>query len=94
MQQQPQSQPQGQTFMQQPPFVMSTKDHLYMKDMMTWNLNAIKKTNFFAQQCQDPEIKNALMQLSQMHQNHYQTLLNSINQHLGQTNQPQQGGMQ
>ena len=96
MNQQTQAQNQQQTFMQQPPMVISTKDHLYLDDMMSWNLNAAKKAHFFAQNVQDPEIKNAITQMALMHQRHYQTLLNHIHQHIQGTQQanPQMGGMQ
>ena len=98
MDQQHQSQEVGnqQLFMQQPPFVISTKDLMYLEDMMSWNLNVVKKANFFAGQVQDQEIKNKLYEMCQMHENHYQKLLNHMHQHL-QTTQQQQistGGMQ
>lgn len=36
---------------QMPPSVISTKDHLYLNDMLNWNLLAMKKAHFMAQQC-------------------------------------------
>ncbi|GGH75284.1 rubrerythrin [Pullulanibacillus pueri] len=94
-----QQQAQGQqAYMPQPPAIISTKDHLYLEDMLSWNLNAIKKAHFFAQNVQDPDIQRAITQMAQMHQRHYQTLLNHIQQHLQTTQQPaqtnQMGGMQ
>lgn len=96
MPQQPQQQSAatGQQYMPQPPFVISTKDLLYLEDMMSWNLNTIKKVHFFAQQVQDPEIKNKMHQMCQMHENHYQKLLNHMHQHLQTANQTTTGGMQ
>ncbi|MEK5066696.1 hypothetical protein [Cytobacillus sp. FSL R5-0596] len=44
---------QAQALMTQPPEIMSTKDHLYVNDMLSWNLLAMKKMHFFAQQCQN-----------------------------------------
>lgn len=80
-----QQQTTGQNIMQQPPAVISTKDELYLKDMLSWNLLAMKKAHFMAQQCQDTEVKNSFDQAGQMHQRHYEKIL----QHL--QNQPNQG---
>ncbi|HSH24750.1 MAG TPA: hypothetical protein VLA13_04350 [Massilibacterium sp.] len=89
LQQQPQA---NQTVYPEPPAVVSTKDHLYLQDMLSWNLNAMKKAHFFANQCQDAEIKQAIEQSCFMHERHYQLLL----KHLGQNQMPgaMQGGVQ
>lgn len=71
---------------QEPPAVISTKDTLYLTDMLSWNLLAMKKAHFFAQQCQDPEIVSELERCGQMHQRHYQKILS----HLNVQNQQQQ----
>lgn len=112
MQQQQQQQPsqmnQGQqAIMSQPPSTITVKDHLYLEDMLSWNLLATKKANFFMQQCQDPEVKQAIQKMMTSHQNHYQKLLGHLqkemnkgmqvsqSQPLGQMNQQSQtGGMQ
>ncbi|RAK18610.1 hypothetical protein B0I26_10930 [Anoxybacillus vitaminiphilus] len=73
-----------QAAMQQPPQVISTKDSLYLTDMMSWNLLAMKKAHFFASQCQDREIVAAIERAGQMHQRHYQKILS----HLQNPNQP------
>ncbi|WP_102344972.1 hypothetical protein [Bacillus sp. Marseille-P3661] len=87
MQQQPQNtQNQQQGVMQQPPTVITTKDELYIKDMLSWNLLAMKKAHFYANQCTDPDVKAALDQAGQMHQRHYQKILG----HLQNPNQPTQ----
>jgi hypothetical protein len=70
-----------QTTMQQPPGVISTKDSLYLTDMMSWNLLAAKKSHFFAGQCQDPELKAEAEKCAQMHQRHYQQLLGHLGKH-------------
>ncbi|WP_044748603.1 hypothetical protein [Bacillus alveayuensis] len=75
-----------QAIMQQPPQVISTKDSLYLIDMMSWNLLAMKKAHFFASQCQDQEIIAAIERAGQMHQRHYQKILS----HLQNPNQPTQ----
>lgn len=43
MQQQNMNMQNQQGIMQQPPAVISTKDALYLTDMLTWNLLACKK---------------------------------------------------
>lgn len=78
-----------QGLMSQPPGVISTKDSLYLTDMMSWNLLAMKKAHFFAQQCQDPELKAIMEKVGQMHQSHYSKILNHMNIHL--QNQPLPG---
>lgn len=37
---------QNQQGMTTPPPVISTKDHLYLQDMLHWNLLAMKKAHF------------------------------------------------
>ncbi|MCD5325196.1 MULTISPECIES: hypothetical protein [Pontibacillus] len=76
--------------MPQPPTMVSTKDQLYISDMLSWNLMASKKAHFFAGFCQNPELKAALDQAGQMHQRHYETLLKHLNENPAptQNNQP------
>jgi hypothetical protein len=81
MQQQNMNMQNQQGMMQQPPGIISTKDSLYLTDMMSWNLLSAKKAHFFAQQCQDPEIKAEAEKCGQMHQRHYQQLLGHLGQH-------------
>ncbi|GEN54303.1 hypothetical protein GLV98_06105 [Halobacillus litoralis] len=85
MQQQNQSMQQSQP-MSQVPNIVSTKDQLYLADMLSWNLNACKKAHFFAQNCQTPEIQAALEEAGQMHQRHYDKLLNHLNSQSQTTN--------
>ena len=68
-----------QPVMPQPPQQVTVKDSLYITDMLSWNLLAMKKAHFFSSQCQDPEIKNALDRCGKMHQNHYQRILKHLN---------------
>nr|WP_170885710.1 hypothetical protein [Bacillus alkalicellulosilyticus] len=81
-----QQQQNQQGIMSEPPNVITSKDQLYISDMLSWNLLAMKKCNLFAQQCTDQEIKAAIQTAGQMHQRHYQSLI----QHLQSQNQPQQ----
>ena len=77
MQQQNQSIQESQP-MTQVPEIVSTKDQLYISDMLSWNLNACKKAHFFAQNCQTPEIQQALEDAGQMHQRHYNKILSHL----------------
>ncbi len=85
MQQQQSFQPQNQQgMMPQPPGVVSTKDSLYLTDMMSWNLLAAKKAHFYASQCQDQQLKAEAEKVGQMHQRHYEKLLGHLNEHVNQ----------
>ncbi|MBN8235481.1 hypothetical protein JF544_09470 [Halobacillus kuroshimensis] len=70
---------QGAQPMAQAPDVVTIKDQLYLADMLSWNLNACKKAHFFAQNCQTPEIQAALDEAGQMHQRHYNKILEHLN---------------
>lgn len=76
--------------MPQPPTMVSTKDQLYISDMLSWNLMASKKAHFYAGFCQNPELKAALEQAGQMHQRHYEKML----QHLNENPAPNQSNNQ
>ncbi|WP_199620262.1 hypothetical protein [Paenibacillus alkalitolerans] len=69
---------QQQPVMQQPPQVITTKDHLYLKDQLSWELIAMKKCRHFAGECSDQEIVQAIDQAGQMHLRHYEMLLNHL----------------
>ncbi|WP_046173680.1 ferritin family protein [Domibacillus indicus] len=58
-----------------PPRALSTKDLLYLKDALSWELLAFKKFHFFAQQVSNPDIQQALDRAGKMHQDHFQKLL-------------------
>ncbi|WP_054707768.1 hypothetical protein [Bacillus sp. JCM 19041] len=79
-QQNQQNQQNQQTTIQQAPNVFTGKDLNYINDMMAWNLTASKKAHFFAQNCQDTEIKQAIDAAGQMHQRHYEQFLQLLNQ--------------
>ena len=92
MQQQQQNTAQNQQQMPQPPNVISSKDLLYITDMMSWNLMAMKKAHFYESQCQIPQIAQAMQKVCQLHERHYEKILshleNSNNQPSSPTNQP------
>ncbi|UVI29198.1 hypothetical protein [Paenibacillus spongiae] len=75
---QTQGQQQQQPVMMQPPQVITTKDCLYLKDQLSWELIAMKKCHHLAQECTDPEIRQAIDQAGQMHQRHYQLLVKHL----------------
>jgi hypothetical protein len=77
-----QSQVQGQVQMTEAPFVLTTKDMSYITDMLSWNLLAMKKSHYFAQQCQDQEIRQAIESACSMHQRHYEKLLQHMGSHM------------
>lgn len=68
----------------EPPKMVSTKDFLYFKDMMSWNLLAAKKMNWAAENCQLPDLKKQFETAEQMHVNHYDELLKALEQGEGE----------
>jgi hypothetical protein len=61
-----------------PPRAITTKDILYIKDALSWELLTFKKFHFLANHVQNPQFKDALNKAGQMHQNHYQRLLTHL----------------
>jgi len=74
-----------------PPRVITTKDSNYLKDALSWELLAFKKFHFYAQQVQDPQLKQALEKAGQLHQKHFETLLShlQVNNDAAMANVPQ-----
>lgn len=66
---------QSQPILMEPPQVITSKDILYLKDALSWQLLAMKKCAHFAQESTDPEIKRLMDETGRMHQAHYQQLL-------------------
>lgn len=69
----------NQQRMSQPPQMLSTKDCAYLTDALSWELLAAKKAYNFAQMCSDQQVKAQLEQIGQLHQTHYDILLNHLN---------------
>ncbi len=91
LQNQTQGSQQRQPILMQPPQVITTKDCLYIKDQLSWELVAMKKCRHFAQECTDQEISRAIDQAGQMHQRHYQMLLKHLqNNNTAEMNKIQQ----
>lgn len=66
---------QSQMTMSQPPQVITSKDLQYLKDQLSWQLNAMKKCAHFAKECQDPQVRQLLDKTGKLHLRHYQMLL-------------------
>ena len=64
-----------QPTMTAPPAVITTKDLMYLRDMMSWQLLAAKKCSHFAKECTDPAVRQAIDKVGQMHLRHYGMLL-------------------
>ncbi|MBU8917359.1 ferritin-like domain-containing protein [Bacillus sp. FJAT-29953] len=62
----------------EPPQAITTKDLMYLKDAMSWELLAFKKLHFLAEHATNQDVKQALDQAGQMHQKHYQKLLSHL----------------
>lgn len=60
------------------PKMISTKDLDYICDMLNWNLVACKKARYFANEVMQQDIANELQTIANMHQKHYNTLLNLL----------------
>jgi hypothetical protein len=61
-----------------PPRAITSKDILYLKDALSWELLAFKKFHFLAQQVTNEEIKVVLENAGRMHQNHFERLLTHL----------------
>jgi len=64
--------------MVKPPNVISTKDALYLKDILGWELLAVKKCTDCQQHIQDPALKQLFTEIANMHRRHYDTLLGHL----------------
>lgn len=82
--------------MQQPPQAISSKDILYIKDALSWELLAFKKFHFLAEHASNPEFKQALDKAGSMHQRHFETLLGhlQVNNNAALANMPNQQQLQ
>lgn len=60
------------------PNMISGKDLDYLSDIYNWNFNACKLSNHFIGEVQDEEIKQLLIKVAQVHQEHCQAILNIL----------------
>ena len=87
---QQQQQQQQQPKLMTPPNVITTKDILYLKDVMSWLLLATKKCAHFSGEVQDPQLKQTIDRIGPMHQRHYNLVL----QHCQTNNAMQMASLQ
>jgi hypothetical protein len=64
--------------MQTPPQVITVKDCSYLKDMLSWELLAMKKCSHLAKECSDADIRTKIDRAGQMHLRHYNLLLKHL----------------
>ncbi|GAA3407198.1 hypothetical protein ACFFNY_00490 [Paenibacillus hodogayensis] len=55
--------------------LISDKELLYLKDFLSWELLAVKKCKDAADACTDAAIRQAIVQMGQRHEAHYETIL-------------------
>lgn len=60
--------------------MISGKDLDYIKDMLNWNFIAAKKTKSYLEHVNDADVNKIFNQVNEMHQKHYNTLLNILEQ--------------
>lgn len=58
--------------------MLTDKELNYMKDMMSWELLAMKKCNEAAQGCMDQNIANIIRETGRRHEQHYDAVLNFL----------------
>ncbi len=60
------------------PYIISGKDLDYLYDIFSWNYNACKLTSNFTNVVIDPEIKDILKKISDIHKEHAKAVLNIL----------------
>ncbi len=58
--------------------MLAEKELLYMEDMLSWELLAMKKCKHAADAVQDPQIKGFIQAVGNKHKQHYETLLTHL----------------
>lgn len=61
--------------MNEVPNIISTKDLMYIEDMLNWNYNLIKKVRMFKSSVEDEEIKNFFDKVIKSHTKNFEKLL-------------------
>lgn len=64
--------------MNEPPKMISTKDLDYISDMFEWNFTASKVANCFEEKVIDPEIKDLIKRVKEMHTGICKKLVNIL----------------
>lgn len=58
--------------------LITEKEHLYVKDMMSWELLAMKKCHDAASRCENAEFTNLINSIGQQHERNYKQLLGQL----------------
>lgn len=64
--------------MEKVPTMISTKDLAYLSDIFEWNFTACKKACHFSKEVKDEELKDKLMQVSNMHKEICEKIVNIL----------------
>ncbi len=70
----------------EPPEIITNKDLLYLQDALSWELIASKKAYHYSMESENHQIKQHLEYLANVHQRHYQTLLEHLQPNRQQQN--------
>ncbi len=77
---------QKQQHYSEPPEIITNKDLLYLQDALSWELLASKKAHHYSMESENHQIKQHLEYLANVHQRHYQTLLEHLQPNRQQQN--------
>lgn len=65
--------------MKEVPTIVSTKDLLYIDDMLSWNFTTIKKINHYIEEIVDEDVSNLLNDVVNKFIEHYSEILECLN---------------
>jgi predicted metal-dependent phosphoesterase TrpH len=60
--------------------MITEKEHLYIKDMLSWELLAMKKCKDAATQCNDPQFAQLINGIGLKHEQNYLNILSKLPQ--------------
>lgn len=64
--------------MKETPNIITSKDLLYIEDMLNWNYTMIKKINVLIECVEEEEVLTLLKKACKMHNKHYNSLLSIL----------------
>ena len=64
--------------MKDTPNIITSKDLLYIEDMMNWNLVMNKKIKEYSECVESDEVKEILLKAKKMHKKHFKDLLDIL----------------
>lgn len=70
----------------EPPEIITNKDLLYLQDALSWELLASKKAHHYAMECENAQLAQQLEHVANVHQQHYQILLEHLHPQVQQQN--------